>query len=195
MKPASRSRLVFALLLTVILIFSIALLPMAGLMPASDDQPSHGLQLSIVRDTAEPFAGRPPRFRVELRNTGKDDLTLNLGIMLANGRCQYARAISLMVTDSEGKSRVFDLREPATVGGRIDAFILPLASGAMYSMPIDLGNYWPASSKEFEYKLRGSYSIKAQFKGERAPRDMDILLASYWIGSVTSNTLNFQVPN
>lgn len=191
MRIATRS----SLLWTTILFFPIALLQMPWPTSATEDTPAHNLQLSIVRDSSERRAGGPPMFRVELQNTGKDDLVLSLGMMLGNGRKQYPSAITLIIADSAGKSRIFDLRGPAFVAGRVDPFILPLPIGAKYSLPIDLNNYWSAASKEFDYKLRGAYTIEAKFTGEKVPASQDALLAPYWIGKVTSNQLSFEVAN
>lgn len=193
MTITTRFPMLFSLLLSVILVSSIALSPTARTMRATEDAPRPGLQLSIVLDSIQPLAGKSPKFNVELRNNGKDDLVLNLGVMLANGRKQYPRAFVLILTDSEGKSRVFNLREPTAVAGRLDPMILPVPIGAAFSLPVDLANYWPAATKEFEYNLRGNYTIEARFTGEKVPATMDLLLAPYWIGEVTSNRLTFEV--
>jgi hypothetical protein len=42
-----------------------------------------------------------PKFKVELRDSGDDDLVLNVGVMLANGKKQYPDAITFVVTDSK----------------------------------------------------------------------------------------------
>ena len=195
MRASASSCLFFILTFTSMLLPSNASRPIALPVLATDDESLGGLQLSIALDSTQHTAGQLPKFNVELRNTGEDDLILNLGIMLANGRKQYPKAIVLLITDSEGKSRLFDLREPSAIGGRMDPLIVPLASGGAYSLPVDLGKYWAAPSKEFEYKLRGAYSIEARFTGEKAPARQDTLLARYWIGKVTSNRLTFEVAN
>ena len=195
MKLPISSRMVLALFFTAILFSSIALSPTAHPLGFAEEQVAATLQLSLAPDTMQPATGKPPNFRVELRNTGKDDLILNLGIMLANGRKQYPRAIVLIVTDSEGKSRVFDLREPWFVAGRVDPMIVPLPAGATFSLPVELDKYWAAASKEFEYKFKGNYSIEAKFNGEKVPPREDLLLAPYWIGAITSNRLTFVVSN
>jgi hypothetical protein len=181
--------------LTAILFTPIALSPMAWPAHSTRDEPIHDLQLSIVRDSVQiPPAGRP-KFRVELRNAGKNGLILNLGIALANGRKQYPKAIVLILTDSEGKARVLDLREPAVVGGRLDPMILQLPIGATFSLPVDLADYWSAATQEFDYKLRGGYSIEAKFTGKKVSASQDRLLAPYWVGEITSNRLTFEVAN
>ncbi len=44
-----------------------------------------GLQMTIYPDQAEGVRPKTPKFRVELRNVGENDVVLNLGSMLANG--------------------------------------------------------------------------------------------------------------
>jgi|SRR5580700_86781 hypothetical protein len=155
-----------------------------------------GLQMRINLDQAEAAQVKVPRFRVELRNAEESDLTLNLGIMLDNGRKQYPTAVFLNLTDAHGKSRRLDLIGPPGVAGRLDTFVLSLPGGATFSMPVDLDKYFAAASKEYDYKLTpGTYSLEAQFIGRGVPRDIDLLLGHYWEGTVKSNRLRFEVPN
>jgi len=161
-----------------------------------------GLQMAIHLDQAGGALSKAPKFRVELRNAGENDLILNLGIMLANGKKQYPNAVVLTLTDAQGKSRRFDLREPWYIAGRLDPLVLPLPTGADFSILVDLDKYWAAASKEFDYKLKpGSYSLEARFTGkgvsqQEANLDVKgIALMSYWAGTVTSNRLQFEVPS
>jgi hypothetical protein len=72
----------------------------------------------------------------------------------------------------------------------VDTFVLPLPVGATFSIPVDLDKYFSAASREYDYKLTpGTYSLEAQFTGERVSRDVDLLLGSYWEGTLTSNQL------
>jgi hypothetical protein len=161
-----------------------------------------GLKMSIYPDQSSGADSKPPKFRVELRNAGESDLILNLGIMLANGKKQYPNAIVLTLVDAQGKSRRFDLREPWFVAGRLDPLVVPLPTGAAFSILVDLDKYWAAASKEFDYKLKpGSYSLEAQFTGkgvsqQEANLDVKgIALMPYWTGMVTSNRQQFEVPS
>jgi len=155
-----------------------------------------GLQMTINLDQAEAVRAKIPKFRVELRNAGASDLTLNLGFMLGNGRKQYPTAVFLILTDEQGKSRRFDLIGPPGVAGRLDTFVLPLPVGATFSIPVDLDKYFAAASREYDYKLTpGTYSLEAQFTGERLSRDVDLPLGSYWEGTLTSNQLRFEVSS
>jgi hypothetical protein len=161
-----------------------------------------GLQMTIHLNQAEVVQWNTPKFIVELRNAGESDLVLNVGMMLANGQKQYPNAVVLILTDAQGKTRGLSLREPAAVGGRVDPLVLPIPVGATFSIPVDLDKYWAAASKEFDYKLKpGSYSREARFTGkgvsqQEANLDVKgIALMSYWMGTVTSNRLQFEVPS
>jgi hypothetical protein len=161
-----------------------------------------GLQMTIYLDQAEGVPSKAPKFRVELRNAGQNDLVVNLGMMHANGNRQYPNAVVLALTDTQGKSRRLDLREPAFIAGRMDPFVLPIPVGATFSIPVDLDKYWAAESKEFNYKLKpGLYSLEAQFTGrgvsqQEANLDVKgIALMPYWTGTVASNQLRFEVSS
>jgi hypothetical protein len=140
-----------------------------------------------------------PKFKVELRNSGEDDLVLNVGVMLANGKKQYPNAISLVVTDSKEKSLELGLPGPFFVAGRVDPLVLPLPSGATFSLPVDLANCLPVSPSEPDYKFEGAYSIEARYTGKAVSSqeaNLDtkgVALMPYWIGTVTSNRLPFDV--
>jgi hypothetical protein len=159
-----------------------------------------GLQMTIHLNQAEVGQLKTPKFRVELCNAGESDLVLNMGMMLANGQKQYPNAVVLTLTDAQGKTRRLNLREPAAVRGRMDPLILPIPVGATFAIPADLDNYWAAASKEFDCKLKpGSYSLEAPFTGRGVSQreaNLDvkgIALMSYWMGTVTSNRLEFEV--
>ncbi len=161
-----------------------------------------GLQMTIYVDQAEGAPSKAPKFRVELRNAGQNDLVVNLGMMLANGKRQYPNAVALTLTDAQGKSRRLDLREPAMIAGRVDPFVVPIPVDATFSIPVNLDGYWPAASKEFDYKLKpGTYSLEAQFTGrsvsqQEANLDVKgIALMPYWTETVTSNQLRFEVSS
>src|SRR6266545_1657610 len=57
-----------------------------------------GLQMSI--STAGSSKADVPEFQVAFRNVGKQDVTLNLGFMLANGKVQFPRRIGLSLTEA-----------------------------------------------------------------------------------------------
>jgi hypothetical protein len=85
-------------------------------------QVNRELKMNAHLDAAAVGESKVPKFRVDLQNAGEDDLILNLGITLANGRKQYPKDIVLLLTDSPGKARRFELKEPFYVAGRVDSF-------------------------------------------------------------------------
>jgi hypothetical protein len=178
-----------------------SLLSLAGSISAGpqSSQVNRELKMSVRLDAAAVGESKIPKFRVDLQNTGEGDLTLNLGIALANGRKQYPKDIVLLLTDSQGKARQFELREPTYIAGRVDPLVVPLPVGSTFSIPVNLEKYWAAASNEFEYKLKpGIYFLEAQFSGrgvtqQQANLDVKgLALMPYWTGSITSNRLQFE---
>lgn len=151
-----------------------------------------GLQMSI--SLTDPHNLDMPEFNVALRNAGKHDVTLNLGLMLANGKVQLPQNISLNVTDASGKTRnlkFFDRRYPG-VAGRVDDYIIPLRVGSSYTLKLRLDQFWSPDTKEFETKFfPGEYQITAQFEGGGAKTsNLDlpgIKLMNFWRGNLQSN--------
>jgi hypothetical protein len=161
-----------------------------------------GLQISISVDLDKSEPSKTPKFIVELRNAGENDLILNLGMMVANGEKQHPDAVVLTLTSIPGKSRQLHLRGPWFIASRVDPLIVPLPVGSTFSIPVDLNDYWPIAPTEPDYKLEpGNYRLEAQFTGRGVSQheaNLDvkgIALMPYWKGTVTSNQLSFQVPN
>lgn len=136
-----------------------------------------------------------PQFQVAFRNAG-EDLTLNLGMMLANGKVQLPDKISLTLSDASGKTRKLsfsDKRYPG-VAGRIDDYIVRLRSGSIYLLKVGLDQFVSPDTNEYELRLSsGKYQITAQFEGSGARFiNLDrpaIRLMNFWKGKVQSNTL------
>jgi hypothetical protein len=183
-----------------------SLLLLGGLSAAPSPQVGgatvNGLRMTINLDRVVGVRSKTPDFRIEFRNVGESDLVLNLGVMLANGRRQYPSAVILTLTDTQGKSRRLDLRVPAPISGRVDPLVAPLPVSATFSIPVNLDGYWAVASAEFDYKPKpGSYALEAQFTGRGVSQqeaNLDakgISLMPYWQGDVTSNLLQFDLPN
>ncbi len=156
---------------------------------------SESLQMTLIR--AEVRSAKP-LFRIELHNAGDQPLILNLGMMLANGRKQYADAIHLSLTDARGRALPLELKGPAFVAGRIDPLVVPLPQGATITLPVDLTDYsspkehvWELSLAPGRYKLSAKYSGAGVFQ-RQANLDMKgISLMPYWTGTVESNVVEF----
>lgn len=150
------------------------------------------LELNVIRETTEGC------FRAELRNAGAQALVLNLGIMLGNGKTQYADRIHLLLTGSDGKRLHLDMLGPAMVNGRVDPMVVPLPPGATFTLPIDLRNYIAPREKVGDLALDpGHYTLTAEYEGvgvSQASANLDmkgIALMPYWIGDLDSPALPF----
>jgi hypothetical protein len=156
--------------------------------------PIDGLQMSITALNSGDMS--VPVFQVALRNIGERDVTLNLGIMLANGKVQLPDRIRLSLIDAGGSRRelrFFDKRYPA-IAGRVDDYVVPLRAGSTYILTLSLDQFWSPDTKEFQLKLsRGQSQVVAHFEGGKARTgnlDMPgIKLMNFWEGELDSNAL------
>jgi hypothetical protein len=153
-----------------------------------------GLQLSLSASNSKTENGR--ELQVAFRNTGEHDVTLNLGLMLANGKEQLPFNISLRLMDAQGKTRTFKFvdRKHAGIAGRVDDYIVPLRAGSVYSLRLTLDQFWCAETKEFDVKLSpGRNQFTAQFEGsepKHVNQDLSaIKLMNFWLGNVQSKAL------
>jgi hypothetical protein len=174
--------------------------------PKAWGRPVDGLQMRVSLNQAEGGQSKSPKFRIELRNAGEKDLLLNLGIMTRNGGQQYPTAVSLILLDAQGKSELLELKRSLQVSdaGR-ETLYLPLPVGAIFSVPVDLNDYWTPTSKEFYTAKPGTYSLAAQFNRVPFPkqgfrlqsigeRSFDMVNPEAG-GPPTSNTLQFEVSS
>ena len=157
-------------------------------------QASDGVQMSLSTVNSN-----DSELQVALRNVADHDLTLNLGVMLANGKVQLPNYVSLTLTDSTGRTRVFTFadKKHSFIAGRVDDYVVPLRAGSTYTLKLKLDQFWCRESKEFEITLpRGKSFLKARFQGRGAEAinlDMPgIRLMNFWLGSVESNTLTIE---
>jgi len=137
--------------------------------------------------------------QIALRNVGDHDVTLNLGLMMANGKVQLPNNIRLNVTDAQGKTRVFKFADKrhAFVAGRVDDYVVPLRAGSMYTLQLTLNQFWCYETKEFAIQLLpGRNLLTAQFEGTGAKvENLDmpgIKLMNFWRSKVDSNTLTLE---
>ena len=150
-----------------------------------------GLQMSVT-STGE-------HVQVAFRNASDHDLTLNLGITLANGKAQLPDKIKLALTDAQGNTRVFrffDRRYPG-IAGRADPYVVPLPAGSIYTLQFTFDQFCCTETGEYGiHLLPGTNGLTARFDGSRANsmnRDMmGVSLMSFWLGTVESNTLSVQ---
>jgi len=106
-------------------------------------QPNDGVQLSLTSTGSS--------LQLSLRNISDRDVTLNLGVMMANGKVQLPNNISLNFRDAQGKTRLFkfaDKRYPAGAG-RLDDYVIPLRAGSTYTLQLTFDQFWSYETKEF----------------------------------------------
>lgn len=166
---------------------------------ATVESARRGLELVLENDELLKAKDGLPGFRITLMNSGSKDLVLNIGMLIANGNRQYASAVELLLTDPKGKTWKFPAGDPGSIGGRVDPFILPLPGGAKFSFPLNLDVDRAFRAVTADAKLAGTCTIKARFSGEgvsHSEANLDskgVALMPYWIGSVESNEVRFEV--
>lgn len=153
-----------------------------------------GLQMSISAISQEKSV--VPEFRVAIRNMGTKDVTLNLGMMLANGKVQIPTGVRLILANPTGKKRELHFAEP-NIAGRVDDYVVPLRVGSMYTLQVKLNQFWSPNTKETRLKLEtGKYEVSAQFEGSGAKThntgSESIALMNFWKGKLQSNVSSFQ---
>jgi hypothetical protein len=157
-------------------------------------EPNDGIQMSVSAANLD-----SSELQLALRNVGDHDVTLNLGVMMANGKVQLPNYISLSLTDPQGRTRVFKFadKKHSIVAGRLDDYVVPLRAGSNYTLKLRLNQFWCQETNEFEITLpHGKSSLTAQFQGRGAGAvnlDMPgIKLMNFWLGRVESNTLTVE---
>ena len=136
--------------------------------------------------------------QLTLRNVGDHDLTLNLGIMLGNGKVQSPTRLAIKFTDAQGNTRLFKFfdKRYSGVAGRVDDYVVPLHIGSTYTFQLALDQFWCQDTAEFSIPLvSGDNYLTAQFEGAGASSinsDMQgIKFLKFWLGKLSSNTLTW----
>lgn len=196
--------------------------PLLGQIGQEWGQAENGLQMSIYPAQEDRESLTAFRYRVEIRNVGKKDLLLVLGGMLANGRKQYPDAVRVLLTNAQGKTLDCGIPGPAAVSGWVGPFIVPLPVGASFLLPVDLKEWtsnwtWCSTPRVQDPLLTftpGKYALRARYSASTVRGDYwppnpgspspvqtpdeilwgGIILMPKWLGSVTSNQIEFQVP-
>jgi hypothetical protein len=134
----------------------------------------NGLQVSVYEDEDAQGPDRTMQIRVEFRNSGLEDISIQTGTIYGCGRDKsYTTEVKLTLVDSRGKQHrhlPFMGDGPPYRGGacagNLTAFVIPLAPRASFSIPLDLAKYLDLSdSKSFPSMRRfpaGTYSLRAE---------------------------------
>jgi hypothetical protein len=152
-------------------------------------QPEKGLRIGVAKITAATYSPSPFDLLIAIENVSKDDVVLNLGLLIANGKQQYPNALSLFLTDPDGYVQKLPLG-PVTMGGTIGPFVVPLSSGATYTLRCGLGSFAPAPS--------GPYRLAVGFEGKTIAKQKAYvggqLLMPCWTGTLWSGEIPVTVP-
>ena len=135
------------------------------------------------------------QFDVALQNAGPRDVVLNLGVMTANGKSMYPRAIHFTLTGSDGKPVEFEFSKLAGVAGRLDDLIVALPVNGTYTLRLNLHEY--CCDLAGVKLLPGHYRMAGIFEGKGAQAvNLDTLgvkLLNFWTGVVQSNPVEFDL--
>ena len=133
------------------------------------------------------------KYYASFRNEGAKPLFLVLGTITANDKWLCPDRIELLITGPDGKAHRspsrFGCNPSGGIGGRMDPFVVPLAAGVSYSLPVLDLHGAPA----------GRYIIKASITGvsialRSCNLDMQGLsLIHYWTGVVESSTITANI--
>ncbi len=159
-----------------------------------------GLRLGLRHESGA--AGRSGTgLEISLQNAGEADFTINLGIVVGNGRFMTPSAVRLLLTDASGATRDLEFadRRYAGVAGRLDDYVVPLGAGATHVLQTTLDDFWDPAARERPLKLQGRYRVAAALDGQGARAsnlDMKgVALMNFWKGSVRSNAIDVFVSS
>jgi RNA polymerase sigma factor (sigma-70 family) len=153
--------------------------------------PLKGLRVGLYRTEAK--GNGKARLMVVLENVGTDDLVLNLGLMLANGKKQIPMAVRLIFTGADSKKHILKWNVLDS-SGRVDPFVVPLPAGSRYS------TICRDPEKVIDRLAPGRYRVRAEFVGEAVRRKevnddaAGLALMTYWTGTIQSEDLQLTVP-
>jgi hypothetical protein len=151
----------------------------------------NGLRLGLSRTDIK--GDGKLRLLAVLQNVSSDDLTVNLGLMLGNGKKQLPTAVRLIFTNADGKKRILE-RKVGGIAGRVDPFGVPLAAGCRYTISCNLAEYYDEALLGGEALAPGRYQVSAEFAGKAPADTTGLALMYYWSGTIESDKLQVTLP-
>lgn len=168
---------------------------LAAVQAAEPDAEAAGADVKLSLRAAESEIAGSLHLYVTFENAGDQDVVLNLGLMLGNGKILQPEALRVILTDGAGQAKELhfvDKKHPG-IAGRVDDYALPLRAGSSFTLKLSLNDFWCPASKEFTLDLKpGRYSARAEFIGRDAQYENGLLL-HYWTGKIESDATEFQV--
>lgn len=136
-----RARIIFLAVISVLIAACTTTRAQTDQVPSVWGEPVDGLQIAIYFDPNKTQNPRPDDVMLALKNVGTTEIRVTLG-----GGCgEYSptAAVVLRLTDSQGKSQeLHDNSGTPYCAGALSIFSVPLASGAVYSIPLNLQKYF-----------------------------------------------------
>jgi RNA polymerase sigma factor (sigma-70 family) len=149
-----------------------------------------GLRILLRLPPVEKGKTLPPHFEVVLENVGENDLNVQLGYSLANGRSHHPAALRLQARSKGDKTRTLKYAQSA-VAGRLDPLVVPLLAGSSYTLRCRFDRFADSETGEPLDLTARDYRIAAELVGEpvtRANPDLKgLVLMPFWQGKVRSN--------
>ena len=174
----------------------------AGFPGRSDDW---GPAVNGLRVSIKPVVNTGPTavscaFDMCFQNVGPHDTILALGTTLGNGQLYYPHAVRIALFDEQGNARKlqFSFDPDSMRADTMAAFTVPLYAGSIYTIRINLSDYYCPESGEYFLELpEGTYRAFAQFEGKTTPATTTDPNAppttTFWSGKAQSNVIKFQV--
>jgi hypothetical protein len=163
---------------------------------------ANGLRIAVVPSASLEPSAVSCAFDLYFQNVGADDTILYLGTMLEKGRVYYPHAVGLSLFDLEGNARrlEFPFKAPEALNDRVEVFSVPLPSGSMYSVRVNIADYYCPDTGEYFIDLpEGEYRVFANFEGQTvqdtgaAEPNAPSTSVNFWQGKVQSNVTRFLV--
>lgn len=174
-------------------LFTLFVASVMRLSTAAQVHDDASLRITLLQEDPSKLA-----FEVQLQNVGDHDFILYLGNMLSNETKQYLDEVRLSLTDaSSGKVIHLELREPAGIAGGVAPLNVPLAVGARFIFPVNLGNYvsWQPNIGKFSF-APGTYRLRAEYSEVDIHSKRDgTTLFPFWGGSIRSPELTFRIAH
>ncbi|MGE3163924.1 MAG: hypothetical protein AB7O52_03395 [Planctomycetota bacterium] len=153
-------------------------------------QPASGgsgltLSVRVVSGESEPW-----ELCATFENNGNQDIFLNLGMLLANGKVQLPTALRIILTGPNGNAHDLEFRDPEHpfVGGRVDDYAVPLRVGSAHSLRLRSKHYWCPKNPEGLALPPGDCTLQLVFSGRSAQHvNLDtegMRHMPYWVGEL-----------
>ncbi len=158
-------------------------------IPAAEPAPGP-VRMEIELAKSEVVAGETPTFRLSLRNVGHENLLLNGGFMLGNGKQSWS-SIQCVFRSTSGQEVPLALHwGVSSVGGRVYFLGLPLRPGDKHSIEVAPRDYYVQFGKPLSV---GTYELQCSYHGAESQFRERTELPPCWEGQAVAQPVRFEV--